>query len=202
MKVMTWNPKGLIEYAEIHSIRECAMKYGCTYGTMSSYLQRHKIKHKEGRPKGVNNPLYKHGHCNTRLYKIWQNMRNRCHNSDTPDYKYYGGRGIKICESWNTYTVFEQWAMGNGYSDILTLDRVDVNGNYCPNNCRWVTRKEQSNNKRNLRIIEYQGKMKTLTQWSEILNIPLATLHRYLKSEKTLEKAVAKFQRRVVCVVS
>lgn len=202
MKAMTWNPKGLVEYAETHSIRECAIKYGCAYGTMSSYLQRHKIEHKEGRPKGINNPLYKHGHSNTRLHKIWQNMRNRCRNSNTLDYKYYGGRGIKICEDWNTYTVFEQWAMDNGYSDTLTLDRVDVNGNYCPNNCRWVTRKEQSNNKRNLRIIEYQGKMKTLTQWSEILDIPLATLHRYLKSEKILEKAVDKFQRRIVCVVS
>lgn len=129
-------------------------------------------------------------------------MRNRCHNSNTLDYKYYGGRGIKICEAWNTYTVFEQWAMDNDYLDTLTLDRIDVNGNYCPNNCRWVTRKGQSNNKRNLRIIEYQGKMKTLTQWSEILDIPLATLHRYLKSEKTLEKAVDKFQRRTVCIVS
>ena len=199
---MIWNPEGLAEYAKEHSIRECAEKYGCSYGTMSSYIHRHKINHCEGRPKGVNNPLYKHGHSNTRLHKIWQNMRNRCHNSNTPDYKYYGGRGIKICDDWNDFTVFELWAINNGYSEVLTLDRIDVNGNYCLDNCRWITRKEQSNNKRNLRMIEYKGETRTLTQWSEMLNIPIATLYRYLASEGSLEKAVTKFQRRKVCVVS
>lgn len=199
---MTWNPEGLADYAETHSIRECAEKYNCAYGTMMSYLRRHKIKHREGRPKGINNPLYKHGHSNTRLHKIWQNMRNRCHNSNAPDYKYYGSRGIKICEDWSNFTVFELWAINNGYSDTLTLDRINVNGNYCPDNCRWVTRKEQSNNKRNLRMLEYKGETRTLTQWSKILNIPIATLYRYLESEESLEKAIVKFQRRKICVVS
>lgn len=200
--LMTWNPENLVEYAKDHSIRECADKYGCSYGTMSSYIHRHKIGHCAGRPKGENNPLYKHGQSNTRLHKIWQNMRNRCHNPNTPDYKYYGGRGIKICKAWGNFTVFKLWAINNGYSEVLTLDRIDVNGNYCPDNCRWVTRKEQSNNKRNLRVIEYKGETRTLTQWSKILNIPIATLYRYLASEGSLEKAIAKFQRRKICVVS
>lgn len=199
---MIWNPKGLADYAKDHSIRECAMKFDCAYGTMSCYIRRHKIKHGKGRLKGKDNPLYKHGHSNTRLHKIWQNMRNRCHNSNAPDYKYYGGRGIKICEGWSNFTVFELWAINNGYSDVLTLDRIDVNGNYCPDNCRWVTRKEQSNNKRNLHMIEYKGETRTLTQWSKTLNIPIATLYRYLESEESLEKAIIKFQRRKVCVVS
>ena len=81
------------------------------------------------------------------------------------------------------------WAMSNGYSDTLTLDRIDVNGDYCPANCRWATRKEQSNNKRNLHIIEHKGETKTLTEWSKTLNIPISTLYRYLASEKSLEKA-------------
>lgn len=198
---MTWNPKGLADYAKDHSIRECAMKFGCAYGTMSCYLRRHKIKHGKGRLKGKDNPLYKHGHSNIRLHKIWQNMRNRCLNQRTPDYKYYGERGIRICEAWNNFTCFERWALNNGYTEELTLDRTDVNGNYCPNNCRWVTRKVQSNNKRNLRLLEYKGEIKTLTQWAETLNIPIATLHRYLRSEETLEKAICKFQRRNICVV-
>lgn len=110
--------------------------------------------------------------------------------------------GRKICKDWNNFAIFELWAINNGYSDVLTLDRIDVNGNYCPDNCRWVTRKEQSNNKRNLHMIEYKGETRTLTQWSEILNIPISTLYRYLVSEGSLEKAIIKFQRRKICVVS
>lgn len=198
---MTWNPEGLADYAKNHSIRECAKKFGYTYSTMTSYLLRHDIKHGEGRPKGKLNPLYKHGHSNTRLHKIWQNMRNRCLNQKTPDYKYYGERGIEICKDWNSFVCFEKWAINNGYTEELTLDRIDVNRNYCPSNCRWVTRKVQSNNKRNLHLIEYKGEIRTLTQWSELLSIPIATLYRYLKSEKTLEKAICKLQRRKICVV-
>ena len=199
---MTWNPKGLADYAKNHSIRECAVKFNCAYGTMSCYLRRHKIEHGAGRPTGKDNPLYKHGHSNTRLHKIWQNMRNRCLNRKTPDYKYYGGRGIRICKDWNDFICFEVWSLSNGYTEKLTLDRIDVNGNYCPNNCRWVTRKVQSNNKRNLRLLEYKGEIKTITQWSETLAIPIATLYRYLASEESLEKAVIKFQRRKICDVS
>lgn len=193
---MLWNPEGLAEYAKNHSIRECAEKYNCAYGTMTSYLRRHKIKHKEGRPKGISNPAYKHGHNNTRLHKIWQNMRSRCRNNRIPDYKYYGGRGINICDEWNEFICFEHWAINNGYTEELTLDRIDVDKNYCPENCRWVTRKVQSNNKRNLHLIAYHGETKTLTEWSEILSIPIATLYRYLKTEQSLEKAIIKFRRR------
>ena len=74
---MTWNTEGLIEYAKEHSIRECSEKYGCAYGTMVSYLRRHNIQHSNGRIRGKNNPLYKHGKSNTRLHRIWQNMKNR-----------------------------------------------------------------------------------------------------------------------------
>lgn len=113
---------------------------------------------------------YKHGMYGTRVYKEWVSMKCRCYTESHTSYKNYGGRGIRVCEEWlNDFLSFYTWAIENGYSDELTLDRIDVNGNYCPENCRWVTQKEQARNKRNNRFINYKGVEHTGSEWSELL---------------------------------
>lgn len=109
----------------------------------------------------------KHGMSQTRLYTIWSLMKRRCLNSSTKEYKSYGGRGITLCDEWLESKSFIDWALDNGYSDNLTLDRIDNDGNYCPENCRWVSRKVQSENRRSNRFITYNGETKTITQWAE-----------------------------------
>ena len=110
-------------------------------------------------------------------------MRSRCYNKQVNSYKNYGGRGITICDEWrNNFQAFYEWTMSHGYKEGLTIDRIDVNGNYEPNNCRWITNTEQQNNKTNNILITYDGKTRTPTQWGRELNIsPRIIRYRYKK---------------------
>lgn len=121
----------------------------------------------------------KHGMSNTRLFKAWTCMTQRCKNPNDGAYKNYGGRGITVCEGWlgeNGFENFYGWAMKNGYSDDLTIDRINVNGDYEPSNCRWATMKEQQNNKRNNHIISLNGEEHTISEWSRITGINKETI--------------------------
>ena len=121
------------------------------------------------------------GRSATRLYRIWLAMRSRCNNPNMEQYRNYGGRGIRVCKDWDDYIVFKNWAIENGYNDQLSIDRVDVDGNYCPENCRWATPAEQSRNTRANRMITFRGETKTITDWSLITGIPYKTIRKRLE---------------------
>lgn len=144
----------------------------------------------KGMNAGTKNYRYKHGETKTRLHKIWSSMHERCEREKHLHYSDYGGRGISVCEEWKDYIPFAKWARNNGYSDNLTLDRIDVNGNYEPSNCRWVTMKEQHNNKRNNRILLYHGETYTLTQLAEKVGINKTTLKERINLGWSIEDAV------------
>ncbi len=122
-----------------------------------------------------------HGGKRERLYRIWAGMKTRCYNKNAASYENYGARGISICDEWReSYENFRKWSLENGYADDLSIDRIDVNGNYEPSNCRWATRQEQSENTRANIFITINGEKKTLTEWSRIYNVPYKTVeHRF-----------------------
>jgi len=122
-----------------------------------------------------------HGLTKSPVYNSFMMMHERCYNPSEKSYHNYGGRGIKICKEWrNNITAFHKWAMVNGYKKGLQIDRIDNDGNYEPSNCRWVTHRQQCNNKRNNHFIEHNGELLTIAQWARKLNIQYTTLYRWL----------------------
>ena len=127
---------------------------------------------------------------NSRLHRIWNNMKQRCSNPNNDGYKYYGMRGVTVCKEWQEFKPFYIWAMNNGYEDNLTIDRIDVNGNYEPSNCRWANKYTQANNTRQNRYIMFKNTTHTLKEWSVLLNIPYGCLQQRLIRGWSIEKAL------------
>lgn len=144
-----------------------------------------------------------HGLTNTRLHSIWTAMISRCENPKNNRFYSYGSKGIKVCEEWrNDFQSFYEWAIANGYSDELSIDRIDVNGNYEPSNCRWATTKEQANNKTTSRLIEYLGETKNAKQWADFFGFNYKYFHENLKKNNwDMESVLNKpyFKEKLQC---
>lgn len=130
--------------------------------------------------------------CSSRLYYSWRHMKERCYNPSCHDYRHWGGRGITVCDAWkNDFLAFKEWALANGYEEGLTIDRIDNDGNYEPSNCRWATRAEQSNNRRCLHYLTYEGETKTISEWSRITGINTTTIYMRINTYGwSVEKAL------------
>lgn len=134
--------------------------------------------------------MKKHGLSNHKLYYIWKNFKARCNNPNNPDYENYGGRGIKVCNSWLDFENFYNWAIRTGYSEDLEIDRKDNNRGYEPLNCRQVNHIEQCNNKRDNLLITINNITKTLTNWARKYNISSELVRSRLRIGWSIEKAL------------
>jgi len=136
------------------------------------------------------------------LYRVWISMRTRCNNKNHFSYKYYGGRGISVHPEWESdYNSFFEWCIRNGYKKTLQLDRSNNDGNYEPDNCRFVTAMVNGRNKRNTVLIPYNGESRTLKEWSEVLDIPYGMLYSRIKNQgKTPEEAFIKPKTEVMII--
>jgi len=141
----------------------------------------------------IGNLNKKYLNSNKRLYSVYRGMLARCYDSKYASYNAYGGRGIQVCKEWKEdYDTFAKWAFESGYDKNAvygdcTLDRINVDGNYCPENCRWVNSVIQQNNRRDNLYAEYQGKVHTCMEWSRILGVAYNKLQYHLKRGRTIE---------------
>jgi hypothetical protein len=136
--------------------------------------------------------LTTHGLTGHPLHDVWTAMKLRCNLESNEFFHNYGGRGVTVCKEWmDSFQVFYDWALNSGYKKGLSIDRIDNNGNYCPENCRWVSHKINNRNKRTNRLITYKGETKIVTVWAEFLNMPPSVLmHRLNQYKWSVEKAI------------
>lgn len=131
-----------------------------------------------------------------RLYVIWKGMHQRCNNPNWKGARYYYEKGIRVCDEWRDYTVFREWAMSNGYGETLSIDRIDNDGNYCPENCRWTNAQVQANNQSRNKRITFNGETKNMSEWADVFEIPYDTLKRRLGCGWSVERALTTPVRR------
>lgn len=179
----------------------CKCDCGKRITTLGVSLRRGETKscgclHREMAAKSIKEQSITHGKSYTRLYSIWHGMISRIENENQMYFKNYGGRGIQICDEWREdFQKFYDWAVRHGYEEHLTIDRIDVNGDYCPENCRWATVKEQARNRRNNKTLTYHGETMPLAAWSERTGIKFSVLwdrlyNFYWSVEEALETPV------------
>lgn len=166
------------EYGNIVSINSANLKNGHTLSCGCLRLEN------------CINATKKHLQTGSDLYYVWSQIKQRCNNPNNKRYKNYGARCIKFCNEWEDFTNFYNWAKENGYKKGLTIDRIDNNGNYEPLNCRWITNKEQQNNKRNNHLITYNNETLTVTQWAEKYNINVYTFRNRISKGWDIKKAL------------
>lgn len=126
-----------------------------------------------------------------RLYMVWSNMRNRCFNKNNKGFKHYGFRGIGVCLEWAFFYKFKEWALNNGYKPGLSIDRIDVNGDYEPSNCKWTTCREQANNRTNNHHLTWKGKTQTIAEWEREFGWCYNSLRTRISNGWSTEKALS-----------
>jgi len=169
---------------------KCKCKCGNIFVTRQTYLTRKKKSISHCRACTAVHNFTTHNMSKTRIYQCWKDMKARCDNIKNAQYKDYGGRNITYNSRWENFENFYD-DMIDTYKEHLTLDRIDVNKNYCKENCRWISKKIQNRNKRNNRVITYNGVSKPLVTWAEDLNISVQTLHSRLnKLDWPVERAL------------
>lgn len=142
-------------------------------------------------PNGKYKFVSTHGLSDHPLYRKWNDVKNRCFNEKVMCYKYYGGRGITMCDEWkNDFQLFYDWCINNGWRKELQIDRIDNNLNYSPDNCRFVSRSENCRNKNSNHYLEYLGESKTIVEWAEIYNLPMKELWQRIKRGWSVERAL------------
>ena len=186
-----------------HALWECVCDCGNVVVVQGSNLRSGNTKscgcYNIDRIKERNHILkWKHGGRDTKLFHIWSGMKTRCYNPNAINYKDYGAKGITICDEWlKDFANFKEWALNNGYSPELTIDRIDYNGNYEPNNCRWCTTKEQNRNRSSNTLITYKGETHCIADWADIIGMKYSILQRRLNNPHyTLERAFTEPPRK------
>lgn len=185
-------PKTKAGYVTTTWLCKCALCGGEVVMTKNSITDR--INQNCGCVK-IRKSKLKHGMSKTPLYQCWQSMKDRCLNPNDAEYKNYGGRGIKVCDEWLGYygsRNFFDWALANGYKEGLTIDRIDVNGNYEPGNCRWVTKQAQAHNRTDTIWVELDGERMSLAQACAKTGVNYFTAHNRYKSGKTVSELFTK----------
>lgn len=194
----------VIEYSHTNDRRKTFWKCRCDCGnekTVAGYNLRSgntsscgcgERENREQLMSRFYNDHYKHGKCYDRIHTVWAHMKERCSNPNTKDFALYGGRGICVCPEWageDGFQNFFDWSMKNGYRDDLTIDRINVNGNYEPSNCRWASATQQANNRRSSRLISIDGETKTLAEWCKQYGMNYYSV--YYRIEKGCDPKIA-----------